>query len=158
MKRMQSMILVAAGLFGFAIFAFAQMPPGHHHPGLGDPLAMLGEVKGSLNLNTAQQQQWDNALAQSKAAHAAARDNFGQLRTATQTELVKAEPDLAALAALTDSIEQQNGARRKDARNTWLALYATFTIEQKAVVRDAITARLQELAAMRAQRHQQRGG
>jgi Spy/CpxP family protein refolding chaperone len=157
MKRMQSMILVAAGLFGFAIFAFAQMPPGHHH-GLGDPLAMLEGVKGSLNLNTAQQQQWDNTLVQSKAAHTAARDNFGQLRTAMQTELAKAEPDLAALAALTDSIEQQNSALRKEARNTWLALYATFTVEQKQVVRDAITTRLQKLAAMRAHRRQQRGG
>ena len=32
---------------------------------------VLGAVKGQLNLNTSQQVMWDNAVAQTKAAHEA---------------------------------------------------------------------------------------
>ena len=75
---------------------------------------------------------------------------MAQLKTATQAELAKPAPDLAALAALADDVQQQNMAARKTARNAWLALYSTFTPEQKTIVRDAIQAKLDRMAAFRA--------
>jgi Spy/CpxP family protein refolding chaperone len=114
-----------------------------------DPLAMLQRIQAKLNLNTSQQQQWDAAVAQSKSAHQAMRANFQQLKAATQAELAKPEPDLAAVAAVADQVQQQNIALRQQARATWLALYGTFSPEQKATVRDAINARLTRMEALR---------
>ena len=151
MKRKLYALIFAAGFSGIALQAWAQAP-GH---GMHDPFAVLQRIQAKLNLNTSQQQQFDAAVAQSKAVHDAIRANFQQLKTATQTELAKAEPDLAALAALADQVQQQNIAQRKQARAAWLALYGTFSAEQKATVRDAINARMARMDAFR-QRMQDR--
>ena len=152
MKKILLATLAVLTLSAGAFHAYAQMPP---H---GDPVAMIAALKDKLSLNTSQQLQWENAAAQTKSARDAARATFAQLKTATQAELAKAEPDLAALAAQADAIHAQNAATRKAVRDTWLALYATFTPEQKAIVRDAIVARLARMEQFRAhmmQRHAQ---
>jgi phosphoenolpyruvate-protein kinase (PTS system EI component) len=149
MKRKLYALIFAAGFTGVALQAWAQAP-GH---GMHDPLAMLQRSQAKLNLNTSQQQQWDAAVAQSKTAHGAMRANFQQLKAATQAELAKADPDLAALASLSDQVQQQNIAQRKQARAAWLALYGTFSAEQKATVRDAINARMARMDAFRQRMH-----
>lgn len=115
--------------------------PGMHGGGAGIEQMiprMLEQAKASLNLNTSQQTQWDSVVAQGKAARDAARANHQKAHAALQVELAKAEPDLAAVAAAADSVEQDNRALRKQVRDQWLALYATFSPEQKAVVRDLL--------------------
>ena len=114
---------------------------------------MLGKIKPQLNLNTAQQQQWDAVVAQSKAARETARANFAQVQSALQAELAKPEPDFAAVAAVSDGVREQNVALHKQVRDAWLALYANFTSEQKAIARDAINAGLDRFAARRAMHH-----
>jgi hypothetical protein len=151
MKRIVYALIFAAGFAGIALQAWAH-GPGH---GMADPLAMLQRMQAKLNLNTSQQQQWDAAVAQSKAAHQAMRANFQQLKTATQAELAKSDPDLASLATVSDQVQQQNIAQRKQARVGWLALYATFSADQKATVRDAINARIARMQAFRQQHTQQ---
>ena len=152
-------MLAAAFAFGIAGVASAQ-PAGHHH-GPGGPGAMiegaLFAAKAQLNLNTSQQQAWDRAVADTKAARDTGRTNFQSLRTALQTELAKPEPDLAALAAAADAVEQKNHQLRTSVRNEWLAIYNTFSPEQKAVVKQTITQRLGRMQDMR-QRFQQRQG
>lgn len=155
MNRTLLAAIVAVGLLGVAFFALAQTRAGAPMHTFGDPLAAIAAVQAQLGLNTAQQAQWDGAVAQSKTAHQTARANFSQLKAATQAELAKPEPDLAALAALADDVQQQNMAARKAAREAWLALYATFTTEQKATVRDAIQAKLDGTAAFRAHLREQ---
>ncbi|HWZ70495.1 MAG TPA: periplasmic heavy metal sensor [Casimicrobiaceae bacterium] len=150
MKRKLFALIFAAGFIGLALTAWAQAP-GH---GMHDPLAVLQRIQAQLNLNTSQQQQWDAAVAQSKATHQAMRANFQQLKTATQAELAKADPDLAALATLSDQVQQQNIAQRKQARAAWLALYATFSADQKTTVKDAINAKIARMEAFRQQRMQ----
>ena len=145
MKRKLFALIFAAGFTGLALTVWAQAP-GH---GMHDPLAVLQRIQAKLNLNTSQQQQWDAALAQSKAAHQAIRANFQQLKTATQAELAKADPDLAALATLSDQLQQQNIAQRQQARAGWLALYATFSADQKTTVKNAISARIARIEAYR---------
>ena len=88
---------------------------------------LLDKAKASLNLDTSQQVMWDNAVAQGKRAHAQMRANRQQVKDALKAELAKPAPDLAALAAAADAVEQQNRTLRQDARAQWLALYATFT-------------------------------
>jgi phosphoenolpyruvate-protein kinase (PTS system EI component) len=145
MKRKLYALIFAAGFTGIALTAWAQAP-GH---GMHDPLAVLQRIQAKLNLNTSQQQQWDAAVAQSKAAHEAIRANFQQLNAATQAELAKTDPDLAALAALSDQLQQQNIAQRQQARAAWLALYGTFSADQKTTVKDAINARMARMDAFR---------
>ena len=122
------------------------------------PLAVLQKIQAKLNLNTSQQQQWDTAVAQSKTAHDAIRANFQQLKTATQAELAKSDPDLAALASLSDQLQQQNIAQRKQARTAWLALYGTFSADQKTTVKDAINARMARMDAFRQKMRDQLSG
>ena len=132
MKRVLLAALLGATLIGIAPFAFAQPMHG------GTPLAMLGKFKSELNLNTSQQQQWDAVMVQTKASRDAGRASHDQLKSAMQAELAKPEPDFAALAGLADSVREQHATLHRQTRNAWLALYATFTPEQKAVARDAI--------------------
>lgn len=139
---MKGLFLTAALL---CIVLPAQAQPVHE----GAPLAMLGMIKPQLNLNTSQQQQWDAVVAQSEAAREAARSSFAQVKAALQAELAKAEPDFAAVAALSDSVREQVFAQHKQTRDAWLALYANFTPEQKTVARDAIKAGLDRIAARR---------
>jgi hypothetical protein len=148
MKKFLLAIAAAAGISAIAFHALAQAPGPHH--GGGDPVAMIAALKDKLNLNTSQQQQWASAVAQAQAARQAARAGFDQLKAATQAELAKAEPDLASLAAQADAIHQQNATVRKTVRDSWLALYATFSTDQKAVVRDAISAKLARMEQFRA--------
>ena len=147
MKRKLYALIFAAGFTGLALTAWAQAPG----RGMHDPLAVLQKIQANLNLNTSQQQQWDAAVAQSKTAHEAIRANFQQLKTATQAELAKSDPDLAALASLSDQLQQQNVAQRKQARAAWLALYGTFSADQKTTVKDAINARMARMDAFRQQ-------
>lgn len=131
-----------AALLGIGIAGYAQ--PG---PALGSPLWQLAKVKDQLNLNTSQQVQWDNVAALAKAAHETAHANSGQLRTAMQAELAKPEPDLASMTATADTLRQQNETQRKAVSDAWLALYATFTPEQKAVVASTLRAGMERRQA-----------
>ncbi len=146
--------------------AVAMAQPGHGagHPH-GAPGGMeiehvLGSVKGQLNLNTSQQIMWDNAVAQTKSAHETGRANMQKVHEAMKAELAKPEPDLAGVAAAADSTQASNQALRKDVRNQWLQVYATFSPEQKAVVRDALAKQVARMEAMGAKmrEHMQRGG
>jgi len=119
----------------------------------GNPLAMLSRAKSDLKLNTSQQLQWDAVVGQTKAAHDAGRANFEQVKSALQAELAKPEPDFAAVAAIADGVRDQHAALHKQTRNAWLALYATFTPEQKAVARDAIKAGIERMQQRRAMDH-----
>jgi len=146
-KRMKSVFRTSFLVALCALSAICYAQPG---PGMGEPLRMLAAVKGQLNLNTSQQLQWDNAAAQAKAAHDAARASHAQLKAALQAELAKSEPDLASVATLADGVRQQTESAHRVARDAWLALYATFTPAQKAVVRDALQAGIARMAARHA--------
>ena len=90
---------------------------------------------------------WDNVVAQSKAAHEAARTNRQQIKAALTAELAKPEPDLGAIAAVADNVEQQNRTTRVAVRQQWLQLYATFSPEQKGVVKTMLQNRLAHMEA-----------
>jgi hypothetical protein len=103
---------------------------------------LLAHAKTKLNLNTSQQGIWDSAVAQSKAAREAAKANRQQVKAALKAELAKPEPDLAAVVAVADSVQQQNRAQGIAARNEWLRLYAALSTEQKGVVKDMLQKRV----------------
>ncbi len=151
--------VAATSLVAFSGAALAQ----HGHPhggGAGGPdfVHVFAAVKSQLNLNTSQQAMWDAAVEQGKAARQAGRANFDKVRTAMSAELAKSEPDLAAVAAAADDAQAANTALRKQIRSQWLTLYATFSPEQKAVVKNAIAERVARMEAFRAKMRERRGG
>jgi Spy/CpxP family protein refolding chaperone len=131
--------VAAAAVLATSGAALAQPAHGHHggHGG-GDVTMAIAALKGQLNLNTSQQQMWDSAIASSKAARQGMRANLQRVHDALTAELAKAEPDLAAVSAVSDQVQAQNQQLRHQARDTWLALYATFTPDQKAVVKTSL--------------------
>src|SRR2546423_14872678 len=143
MHKVLGIATLVAGLLGLGMAVPALSQPAHGHFGGG--FMGLGKIKDQLNLTTSQQVQWDAAVAQAKAAHATMQQNHQQLKQAMQAELAKPEPDLAAVAALSYSLRQGGQAARQQVRNAWLQLYATFSPEQKAVVKAALIARFQHM-------------
>jgi hypothetical protein len=101
---------------------------------------------------------WDSAVAATRQARDAGRAEMQRVHDAMQAELAKAEPDLAAMAVIADSAHAQGQALRKQVRDQWLALYATFSPAQKAVVRDALVQRMQRHEQMRERMRQRFGG
>jgi DNA-dependent RNA polymerase auxiliary subunit epsilon len=103
---------------------------------------LIAHAKAALNLNTMQQGMFDAVVAASKTAREATRALHQKVKDAVQAELAKAEPDLAAVAVVADSAAEEGRALRKPIREQWLALYATFSSEQKAVVREMMQKRM----------------
>ena len=110
---------------------------------------LIAHAKANLNLNTSQQTMFDAAVAQSKAAHEQGRALMQKVKDAMTAELAKTEPDLAAIAAGADDARAQGQALRKQVRAQWLNLYATFTPDQKAVVRDMLQKRMARMESFR---------
>ena len=148
--------VTAAALISICGVALAQGP--HHGGHGGDSSFGIARLKDQLNLNTSQQQMWDSAVAQSKAARDTARSNIQKVKDAMKAELAKAEPDLAAVAAVADDAQAANSALRKQVRSTWLALYATFTPDQKAVVKEALSKRIARMESFRQKMLERHGG
>ena len=161
--KLAALVVAAAlGLAGVAAVAQPTGGPGHPHgpPGGMELEHVLLKVKSQLNLNTSQQLSWDNAVAQTKSARASGRDNGQKLHDALAAELAKPEPDLAAVAAVADSVHAANQSLRQGVRAQWLQIYATFSPDQKAVVRDALSKQLARMEAFgaRMREHMHSGG
>lgn len=119
---------------------------------------LLESIKPKLNLNTSQQQAFDKAAAQGKSAREAGRANQQRVRDAMRAELAKTEPNLAAVAAIADEEQARNQALRRSVRDQWLGVYATFSPEQKAVVRDFLAQRMNRGEDFRAKMRERMGG
>jgi len=154
--------IAAAGLLSFGAVALAQPGPHGFGPGHGGDITMaIAALKGQLNLNTSQQQMWDSVAAATKSAHQTMRANFETLKSAVDAQLANPQPDLAAIATVADDVQTKNTALRKQVRDQWLALYATFTPDQKTIVRDALQSRIARMKAFHEkmqQKHMQENG
>lgn len=134
--------------------------PGPHPmmgPGGGEEMVAraIENAKAKLNLNTQQQGLFDAAVAQGKTARETGRTLHQKVRDTLAAELSKAEPDFSVVAGVADGVHAQMQDLRKGVRTAWLDLYATFSAEQKAVVKDLIQRRLARADAFR-QKMQQR--
>ncbi len=153
--RRAAVAAAAAFAFTLAGAALAQpvgAPGGHGGPmGGGDEMFghVIAHAKANLNLNTSQQTMFDAAVAQSKAAHQQGLALMQKVKDAMTAELAKSEPDLAAVAAVADDARAQGQTLRTQVRTQWLNLYATFSPEQKAVVRDMLQKRMARMESFR---------
>jgi Spy/CpxP family protein refolding chaperone len=161
MKRLASSLAAAAAVavIGISGAVFAQPHHGHRGGmgGGGDVVMAIAHLKSQLNLNTSQQVMWDNAVAASKAAHENARASRQAVHDTLKSELAKAEPDLAAVAAAADNARDAGAAAHRQVRTAWLNLYGTFTPEQKGVVKNALQQRLSRMEQFREKMKERRG-
>jgi Spy/CpxP family protein refolding chaperone len=155
----RQVVAAAAAALALAFGGGALAQPAGGHPG---PHAMMGgdgadgmlghliaQAQAQLKLNTSQSGMFDAAVAQSKAARDTGRTLHQKVKDALTAELAKPEPDLAAVAAVADGVQQQGIALRHQVRDAWLQLYATFSPEQKAVVRDLMQQHLARMESFR---------
>ena len=150
--------VAAAALIGVSGVAAAQMHHGHGGPAGGDFLMGIAALKGQLNLNTSQQTMWDNAVAASRAARDAGRAAQQKVHDTLSAELSKAEPDLAAVAAASDAARDGAAAQHRQVRDAWLALYATFTPDQKTIVKHSLQEKLTRMEQFREKMRQRHAG
>ena len=157
-RRFAMTLALAAGLSSLP--ALAQ--PGHHgHHGMrdGSPLAhAILSLKTELNLTASQQAQLDAAIAAGKAARDAARQSRQTVMQLAKDELAKATPDLAKVAAAQDQAMDAATNARRGVRNQLLQLYATFTPAQVAVVKEALSHRMDRMESFRDRMRQRFGG
>jgi Spy/CpxP family protein refolding chaperone len=143
-------------------FAQGHGPRGHghhaHHGGPGGQIEqVIARLQSELALNSGQQVMFDNAVAAAKAAREAGRGEFQRVREAMRAELAKAEPDFAAVAAIADQAQANGQAARRQVRDEFLKLYATFTPAQKQVVKDAFNERMARFEKFREKMKERRG-
>ena len=136
----------------------AAAQPMRHGPGGDQIINAIATLKGQLNLNTQQQGMWDAAVAAGQAARDAAKTRRQALKATVDTEIAKTTPDLGALAAAVDQMQNANISAHRDVRSKWLALYATFNPDQVAVVKAAIAKRLARLESFRERMQHRFGG
>jgi Spy/CpxP family protein refolding chaperone len=160
-RRSRQAALASALFLAFGAAAYAHGPGhGHMHRGAhGVHLEqVIAQVKEKLALDSSQQVLFDSALAATKSAREAGRAEMDKVRTVIEAELTKAEPDLAAVAAAADAAQESGQALRRQVRDGWLKLYATFSPAQKAVVRDLLAQRMERHERFREKMRERFGG
>ena len=76
-------------------------------------------------------------------------------QTAHAAELAKPEPALASVAAVANGARDQGAALRKQVQGSWLSLYATFSPDQKNVIKGILQQHLARMDAMQQKMQQQ---
>jgi Spy/CpxP family protein refolding chaperone len=112
----------------------------HGEAHIGKRMEML---KSKLNLNATQEAQFNVARDATKVAMEAGKAARVNARAAAETELSKADPDLAALLLQRESVKDANATQRKAAMNEWAKFLGLLTTEQKAIVKSQLLNRMQ---------------
>lgn len=128
-------------------------PHARHMRAGGDPvMGALLHLHDQLALNSSQQAQWDNAVAQMKSAHAQGASLRQNVKSTYDAEIAKDQPDLAAVAAAADAARAQGDTLRKTVRDAWLGVYANLNPSQKALVAGALRQRAADVEQWRSQK------
>ncbi|WP_233880691.1 Spy/CpxP family protein refolding chaperone [Paraburkholderia flagellata] len=160
-KTTSRLLAIAAASLALTVGATAANaqtpPPGgpgmmQHGPGMhGDFMLGFKKLHDKLNLNAAQEKQWQAALDTMKQNHQAMRKNHEQMKQ--QFDSMKNQPilDLNAMHTAHEQVEQQNQQLREQTTQAWLAFYNGLNDQQKTTVSTAIKERFAKME----QRHDQ---
>ncbi|MBV8261836.1 MAG: periplasmic heavy metal sensor [Paraburkholderia sp.] len=159
-SRLLAIAAASLALTVGATAANAQTPPPplggpgmmHGGPGMhGDFMFGFKKLHDKLNLNAAQEKQWQAALDTMKQNGEAMRKNHEQMKQ--QFDSMKNQPilDLNAMHAAHQQREQQNQQLREQTAQAWLAFYNGLNDQQKTTVSSAIKERFAKME----QRHEQ---
>jgi hypothetical protein len=118
------------------------MQHGHGEAHIGKRMEML---KSKLNLNATQEAQFNVARDATKKAMETGRAARVNARAQAQTELAKADPDLANLLLQRESVKEANAGERKAALNEWAKFLGLLSTEQKSIVKGQLLNRMQRM-------------
>jgi protein CpxP len=121
--------------------------------GGSETLPSIERMHEQLRLTPAQEREWQDIAQQAKALHERRRVRWEEIRKVYEDELAKPTPDLARITALTDEAHEQHSRAVRALEARRLALYATFSAEQKMVVRDTLKARLERRGRFAGSQH-----
>jgi periplasmic protein CpxP/Spy len=158
-SRLLAIAAASLALTVGATAANAQTPPpppggpGMMHGGHGmhgDFMLGFKKLHDKLNLNAAQEKQWQAALDTMKQNGQAMRQNHEQLKQ--QFDSMKNQPilDLNAMHDAHQKIDAQNQQLREQTAQAWLAFYNGLNDQQKTTVSTAIKERFAKME----QRHE----
>ncbi len=139
--------LVAIGLGGGALVTAEVV--GNNDAGLGVIAPVSAEVYQKLHLNLNQQAMWQQIQFAAEDNRQLLRARLSQVREVLDEELGKPEPDLEVVVAQAQPAVDSLIAAMRANRDRRLALYASMSPEQKAVVRDDIKERLARFDRLR---------
>ena len=159
-SRLLAIAAASLALTVGATAANAQTPPPapggpgmmHGGPGMhGDFMFGFKKLHDQLNLNAAQEKQWQAALDTMKQNGEAMRKNHEQMKQ--QFDSMKNQPilDLNAMHTAHEQNEQRNQQLREQTAQAWLAFYNGLNDQQKTTVSSAIKERFAKME----QRHEQ---
>jgi LTXXQ motif family protein len=148
---------VALALLAFCAGLSALPATAQPGPGGDRFIHAIAAFKAELNLNTSQQPLWDAAVAAGKAERDAAKQRRQTIKQVASEELAKPTPNLSNIATAADHVQDVNTAAHRQVRAQWLALYATFTPDQIAVVKAGIERRMARMESFRERMHQRFG-
>jgi hypothetical protein len=113
--------------------------------GAAAQLGGLEPLEQSLRLNPAQKAQFDAAVGATKTALLGFGLSAMEAQARIGRELMKDRPDPAAIAALQNSLVEQNGPNIRAAHDEWSKLYALLDDRQVAIARAYVEAQLARL-------------
>ncbi len=138
-----SMLAAAVVLAGGALQAVAH---GYHHGHRGEGpdfmMGRLGKLHDQLKLTPEQEKLWRQDEEKTREMAKEMRASREKVHDAMKKELAKSEPDLAAVAKISDEAESRRLKARHEVRDLWLKLYADLSPQQKAVAADFLRDRL----------------
>ncbi|WP_213296881.1 Spy/CpxP family protein refolding chaperone [Paraburkholderia sacchari] len=156
-SRLLAIAATSLALSFGATAANAQTPPPPAGPGMmhgghgmhGDFMMGFKKLHDKLNLNAAQEKQWQAALDTMKQNHEAMRKNREQLKQ--QFDSMKSQPilDMNALHAAHQRVEQQDAQLREQTAQAWLAFYNGLNDQQKTTVSSALKERFAKMEQRR---------
>ncbi len=147
-RRFAMALALSVGLAALPVLA--QPGPHGHHGGGGDPIAhAIGALKSQLNLSASQQKALDDAVAAGTQAREAARASRQTIKQLAHDELAKPAPDLAKIATAADQAHDAATIARRQVRNQFLSVYASFSPDQKALVQQTLAKRMERMESFR---------
>ncbi|MCG5075734.1 periplasmic heavy metal sensor [Paraburkholderia tagetis] len=130
--------------------------PGMHggHGMHGDFMMGFKKLHDKLNLNAAQEKQWQAALDTMKQNHEAMRKNHEQIKQ--QFDSMKNQPilDMNALHTAHQKIEQQDAQLHEQTAQAWLTFYNGLNDQQKTTVSSALKERFAKMEQRREKIHE----
>jgi Spy/CpxP family protein refolding chaperone len=145
--------LIAAVLSSATIFAATGHHEGagkrHGHHWKEHAAKHWEKLKADLKLNPAQEFAWQEIADRRAALHKERHGDRAQLKEAMKQELAKAEPDFARIVRQKQQLDEKGLQARNEMREMQLKLYSSFSAEQKAVMRDAMKARMERVEQWR---------
>lgn len=100
--------------------------------------AYIKELHDALKLNANQEKSWEAIQAQAYKLLRQQQASRLQIHTLLDQELAQSDPDFSRVVQTVRAQYMANWQMQQTLQDARLALYATFTTEQKGIVRDAI--------------------